>query len=691
MKKYWMKSMAALLAGIVGCSAVLAACKDDETLDHSQESTSVDTGVETEGEYTFTSILEADGYHIRLQSETDKYVLKDGVTEYKILAPENMQSNELLAVDELKALFEEATGVELPLVQNDELAYSESVKYIALGNTSFAEALGVAPTYAQVGQQGYVIQTRGNSIIVRGQGHWGTLYGVYDLLGEWFGFDFFAPDVYALDKNVKDLKLANYNIKEKPDIGAYQPNYGDLYSSHGAANVSARYRMTSRQETILMMNGSSSVHSMQAILPQTEHGEAHPLWYTDWLAQGEELPSGEENLCLTAHGDAGEYAALVTAMRDEIIQEFKGGSTGNIMILGEMDGTKSCECTSCKANTDKYGQTSANGILFIADLLDAVYEWFETDDGKPYERDFYVAILAYLTWEYGPFTYDAETDSYIVNEGLKVHEKMGVMLAPIKYDFGGLSTETKNQPIFQNMEAWVSVSAISTFYLYDFNNKVQFAPWDTLASKEELYQFMADANALYLYDQGEWLQTGLPTGFALPKIYVMTKLRWNTKLNVNELLDAYFEGVYGEVEDTVGGVYWSFRNHWANMRELSKVTGSGIEYQWLNYLSGRIHRAALWPFNLMQGWLNSYNQALEDIEYLKNTNLKKYQQLELYIRAERVSVLYLLVTLYPTSFSDTELLKLRIMLRDDVELSGISLLQESGDYISDLFNEWGIA
>ena len=676
------------LAAVLGCGMLLTSCRKDVEKTPAEDGTA---GVITEGEYTFESILSAEENHIRIQSATDKRIVENGATEYKVLLPEKPTQKENLAVEELVGFFEEATGIVLDVVRNGSIGYTENAKYISVGETAFAKALDIELTYEHMGQQGFVVQTRGESVIILGQTDMGTLYGVYDLLGEWFHFEYYASEVYAIDKNVSVLPLKNYNIKEVPDIGAMQINYGEMREASGAQNVYARYRMTERAETILPVDGQSSVHNMQILLPYNKYAAAHPYWFTEWKKENIDFPY-DENICLTARGDETEYAALLNVVIERIIEQFESGGTGNAMVFGQSDGSPCCTCAACAANTKKYGADSANGILFLNDVLDGVYAWFETEEGKQYAREFYILLLAYETWETGPFT--VKNGEVTLNAGLKIHDKMGVMMAPIHYDYGGTRVSSaKNETKYENIVAWTSVCAVSAFYLYDFNNKVQLAPWDTMPSKQELYRLLRDSDAIYLYDQGEWLQTGLPTGHKLVKIFVMNKLRWNVELDVNALIDEYYTYVYGEAAETIAGTYWSFRNHWANMRFLSTVPGSGIENNWVNYLSGRIHRKELWPVHLLVGWLGAYDKAFAEIEGLKNTDTARYEQISLYISAERVSTLYLLLTLYEDRYSDAELLRLRTLLKEDAEKTGVTQTEEdtTGEKtLEAYFKEWGL-
>lgn len=605
---------------------------------------------------------------------TGNFIVENARSDYKILVPANAQKKENIAAEELQSFFEEATDVRLDIVKDTGVSYSDSAKYFSIGETTIAKELNIVATDIELGQQGFIQKTVGNSMVFLGSTQYGTLYSVYDYLEEEFHYNYFNANAYYIDKQVKNVPLRAYDETEKPDIGSLAPNYGAM-AVGDEANVHDRYRMTSREFTAMKINGATSVHNMLLILPIESYGEEHPDWYTNWT-EDPNYPY-EENLCLTAHGNAEEYAKLVDAFCAQIYEEFLAGSTGKLLIFGQMDGAPACECDTCKANTKKYGAESSSAILFLNDVLDKVYAWFETEEGKPYKRDFYINILAYQTYENAPVTYHKETDSFTVNEGLKIHNKIGYVMAPIKYDFGMPSTDTKNAPMYLNMRAWSSIGNSCMYYTYDFHTRFTIPPYESMTAKQELYKLMKEANCLHLYDQGQWLNPGLATGWSLLKIYVASKLRWNVDLDVNQLIYDYFYGVYGPAGEIMYNMYWSYRTYWTEIREKAKKGEDGIQDKWVNYISGYFVQKEVWDYPLLTGWLEQYEQAFALIEPLKKSNPSQYKGLERNLCAERVSTLYLLLYLYNDRYTKLEQEELISMLEYDSNLTKISLLSES--------------
>ena len=114
---------------------------------------------------------------------TDNYLLKNAVSDYKIVYPKDVTTEEMLAVTDLQNLFEEATTYRLPMIAEDQLTQiAEEDKYIVIGENKFSEAAKINLSTAEYGRSGYVIKTIGNSIYVTGAEDTGTLLGTYKFL-----------------------------------------------------------------------------------------------------------------------------------------------------------------------------------------------------------------------------------------------------------------------------------------------------------------------------------------------------------------------------------------------------------------------------------------------------------------------------------------------------------------------------
>ena len=93
--------------------------------------------------------------------KTDHYLLKGGVSPYKIVIPGDADTDELVAGERLQSLFKEATNVLLPIVQDTTLSTIDGDgEYILIGDNNFAIENDMVPQKADVKSTGYTIKTK---------------------------------------------------------------------------------------------------------------------------------------------------------------------------------------------------------------------------------------------------------------------------------------------------------------------------------------------------------------------------------------------------------------------------------------------------------------------------------------------------------------------------------------------------
>ena len=147
MKKKMNKSLCLLLSCIL-CTSVIASCKNNG------DSSSLNSDNQNSSSIEIKPSLGADT-DIGKIVKTDKMIVSEGKTDYKILIPNNADGEIVTASNELKLLLNEATGVNLVSTSN----YVKGDKYFSIGNTDLAEENGFTCTYEEVGFSGYKIKT----------------------------------------------------------------------------------------------------------------------------------------------------------------------------------------------------------------------------------------------------------------------------------------------------------------------------------------------------------------------------------------------------------------------------------------------------------------------------------------------------------------------------------------------------
>ena len=143
-----LKKTICVLLSVIFCSAVFTSCKKKP--DSGSESNS-----ETPKENT---------NHIFNYTETDRFILENGATEYKIVMAENVTTELGYARKELVNLFKEATGVTLETVSGANLSHSASGKYFSLGKTKLYETSGLNVDLSALNSDAARIITKDNTV-----------------------------------------------------------------------------------------------------------------------------------------------------------------------------------------------------------------------------------------------------------------------------------------------------------------------------------------------------------------------------------------------------------------------------------------------------------------------------------------------------------------------------------------------
>lgn len=106
---------------------------------------------------------------------TPNYLItKNGESEYKILLPDSPSQAHLFAASELNSILEKGFGGTLDIVYGGTVTSAE--KWISIGETPIADSVSVS--FEELGSDGYVIKSVGDSYILKGYTERGTIFAV---------------------------------------------------------------------------------------------------------------------------------------------------------------------------------------------------------------------------------------------------------------------------------------------------------------------------------------------------------------------------------------------------------------------------------------------------------------------------------------------------------------------------------
>lgn len=160
--------------------------------------------------------------------DTSEYLVKDGVSPYKIVIGQDAAKVEKYAAEELQFFIQKSTAVKLPITSDAEVAHDNAGKYISVGETKLLAAqTDIKVDYEELGENGVTVNTKGNCVYVSGATENGTLFAVYRFLHYQIGYNAYAYDCVEVDY-FRSVKLKNISYKHVPSLGLTTAEDGEL-------------------------------------------------------------------------------------------------------------------------------------------------------------------------------------------------------------------------------------------------------------------------------------------------------------------------------------------------------------------------------------------------------------------------------------------------------------------------------
>ena len=596
------------------------------------------------------------GLHRFVATETDKYIVSEGATEYKIVYTADPDEYITSAVSEFAAWFGAGTGVSIAKESDDIAVYSENAKYICLGKNAYSVAAEVGIP-ENLKTNGYVIKTVGNSVILVGGSNLGTLFGTYALLNHLVGLEFFGTETYSIDSNVRNLKLCNYDVIDNPDVNANIAAFGAIYyNSVGAHRLG--YQV---QYGDTWMCEQRFCHNSLYYLSPDKYYSEHSVWFTG-------TDFNNDNLCYTAHGDEEEFELMVDAMVEELKPYIREYPDRTAITITQQDNTGWCGCPGCQALISRYGSKSATQMRFMNRVGEEIEAWLAVEaPGRENE----VKI--------GMFAYHATMQPPTKNvDEIKLRENTFIFIAPYGATEFTLPYEAEaNSGAREIFEGWKRASNYIAVWPYQTFYDNYLVPYNNWGAIQDQWKMYADCNAFLVFNQGQQ-NNGAENGFSALKIYLNGKYGRNVNLDQGELIDRFFENYYGKKDGYMRKFYEELNLYMRYLRDTG-VHGKSLYQSAVG--------ASLFPFKLLEKWADYCNKAIEEIEPLKTQDKAKYDTFVRNITKESMMPRYFICKYHIGYYNKTEQTAIRRQFAQDCLDIGLNRENE-GSTINGLIEPW---
>ena len=507
-------------------------------------------------------------------------LVKDGKPACCIVTAERPCDNARLGAKELQAYIEKISGAKLEIFADTDKSVPSGSK-ILVGRSRLTDAIADLKIpnglTAKFREEGYVVRSTGDTLILAGNDaemgdsaespprctnpsvatignamYLGTRYAVCDLLNR-LGVRWFMPGEYGeVVPKSATLQIRELSVTEHPDFpvrsffacgadGQAMTDARELWMVHN--------RMNPRSEFWFGLPGDGSIFGL---MPR-DQVEVHPEWFalqpdgtrlagmpcmTDELRRNDPKYAGQPRL----------LDALIERVGEDVHYRHR------VTSFSPDDGTPTCECDLCKKKSTSFGWDSNPGsghltsqeyFFFVNGLLDAM--------GEKYPEHI-IATNGYAN-RYMPPEAGPEFNR---------HQNLTIMYA----DITGCTIHRFNDPkCWQNrqqynfLKRWCKLS--DKVWCYNYNYTILVTKGSLTPMEKRIrtnIPLVKEAGSIGFCDQ-DWIdimQLGIPT--------YMTRfaLEWNTKANVDAVLDDFYGKWFGPSAAYMRDYYRTLENAFDN-------------------------------------------------------------------------------------------------------------------------------
>ena len=596
----------------------------------------------------------------------NEYLYQDGVSEYSILIRDDANYYEGFAASELALNLFNATGNSISIVTESELKNEDRV--ISLGHTElWDEKVGLTLSEKDIVDSGYYIKTVENNVYIScpdNTSSSGVLYGVYDFLNDAIDYEFFAADEIAYTKT-KEIPLYNYTgTIVNPTFEMRMLPKADLRDD---SQTVMRYRMISPSSKFgLIAWGHGQVS--QYVLPDSPctcglagcgrgktYYEHHPEWFSKYGTK-------EIQLCWSG----GEVLEEVTANR--FIDFFQQYPDAEYFMFGQEDSISYCSCDKCVAAIEEYAGTPAGlQVAFMNNVIAKANKWLE--ENEPGRQVKYI-IYAYYGTEAAPVKTTESGEIVPYSDKVVPVDDLYIFYTPIGANFAFKINSNQNAEVYKNLSEWgVIADGQLIMYLYDINFRSYLINFNNFGTVKGMYQTCKDLGVACMTSQAADSYT---TCFQEMRSYVESSLMWNLDLSYDDLVRKFMKAYYKDAADSLYTYYEITRDRYAYYQNMISPESGGIY--------GGINNSVLWTQPVIEKIDKAFDEALASIEKYRTSDPELFLLLETRIMKERLSPIYIKLTVLPAYYSDAEIAEMRAQFKYYVNLFKFSEAQEGAGF-----------
>ncbi|MHC4122030.1 MAG: DUF4838 domain-containing protein, partial [Planctomycetota bacterium] len=388
-----------------------------------------------------------------------------------------------------------------------------------LGKTA-KERLGQL-NWDKLGTDGFVIKSTSDGIFIAGNEDLGTLYGTYHFLEKHLGVRWFMPG--EIGEVVPKRVVLRVGTFDETEIPSFRVRW--IEEGPWALRQKMNVRVNVGEQPV-GINWKWHFHSHFKLIPPEKYFAAHPEWFA--LVNGKRSYKHRYPQLCTSNPE------LIKEAAKNIIKIFDEEPNVDILAFGpqDSDGRGFCECDKCRALDEERPAEQQWHALFSNRLA-----IFNNEVAKRVAKkypDKLIKVGAYAMHFRVPLDSDYRPESNLAIQACHTYSCNNHRVA--------LPTCESNRKHFsKDLERWAKLT--KHLFIYEYYRKGAWGGlpyWQIHVIREDLpYFHKLGVESFYTQPaRSNWSAHGL-------NHYIAAKLTWNVKLDVDRLLEDFYEKFYG--------------------------------------------------------------------------------------------------------------------------------------------------
>ncbi len=434
-----------------------------------------------------------------------------GRTDYVIVVAGDASPSEKHGAQELARFLEEMSGAQFPVVAGKGRLPE---KAILVGRSRTVDALVGAQEFRGLGDDGFIIRACGQRLVLAGGRQRGSMYACYSLLEDILGCRWYTSTVSVIPKKPTIRIPGDLSIREVPSFENRDPFYFDAFD----ADWAARNRSTANHSRLDESRGGKIayfpfVHSFEMLVPPGEYYEQHPEYFS--LVDGRRLKDYSQ-LCLT-------NPDVLRIATERVLQWMESHPEAKIFSVSQNDWGNPCQCDSCQAVVRREGSESGPLLEFVNAIARETRKRFP---------DRLIDTLAYQYTKEPPRTVRPEPN-------------VRVRLCPIEACVAHPFEKCERNAVFVDvLKRWTVITDNLYVWHYVVNFRCYQQPVPNLRELAADIPMYARHGVRGLFLQGMYQEGGNGELCEL-RAWVMDRMLWNARRDMDALVDDFLKGFYG--------------------------------------------------------------------------------------------------------------------------------------------------